>query len=425
MKIMTWLLTLAVTLWPTGYHGFNTNAAYGAETGTNSWGVADGASTNNGSASGSATNTSSTGSKTCTDNRTTYQGHTDNNCYAYDTSASQDNQRNTQNNNKDMNDKSSQQSSMMGMMAIMAGMAMMAAGAAMMANPPTMPAGMALMAAGAMLLAAGMAAMAAAKEMKDNANRSGVNGVNMDNLPTSTISGDPTKNLGDSKGGKATGSSLTIDPSVVEPGGKSDALVEDFENKTGISRGELIDGLNNGKSPIDMLAASSAMKKAGVGADKIGSLVADAQSSGNMPNGGELLDKIGMSAEDIAAMAAKNASMGGDGALAAGGGGSAGRSPTSTSAPDYSFQGAGKDGPVGSAGLGAGANFSGTPGSGHLSDSVQNALDRSGITTRSLFQMVHEQYKKKMPMMFGAQERKAASHSDNPFADLSKDKVEL
>jgi hypothetical protein len=411
MKILTWILTLAVTLWPTGYHGFSTNVAYGADSA---------ASTTSGSGTGTGT---STGTKTCTDNRTTYRGHSDSNCYAYDTDASKDNQRNTQNNNKDMNDQSSQQSSMMGMMAIMAGMAMMAAGAAMMSSPPTMPAGAALMAAGAMLLAAGMAAMAAAKEMKQNANQSGVNGVNMDNLPTSTISGDPTKNLGDSKGGKATGSSLSIDPAVVAAGGKSDAVVDDFEAKTGISRGELIEGLNNGQSPVDMLAASSAMKKAGVGADKINSLVADAQSSGNMPSGGELLDKIGMSAEDIAAMAAKNASMGGDSALAAGGGSGGARSPASAST-DYSFNAAGKDAGVASGNLGSAQNFTAT-GSGHLSDSVQNALDRSGITTRSLFQMVHEQYKKKMPMMFGAQERKAASHSDNPFADLSKDKVEL
>lgn len=422
MKITIWLLTLAVTLWPTSYNNLLNGVAF-AVTPT---GTVVNPPTSTSTSSGTATGTgTSTGTKTCTDNRSTYRGYSDNGCYAYGTDNAKDNQRNSQNTNKDNNDQSSQQSSMMGMMAIMAGMAMMAAGMAMMASPPTMPAGAALLAAGALLLAAGMAAMAAAGKMKDNANQSGVNGVNMDNLPTSSISGDPTKNLGNSKGGQATGSSINIDPAVVAPGGKTDALVDDFENKTGISRSDLVDGLNNGKSPIDMLAASPAAQKAGYGSDKIGAMVADAAASGNMPSGGELLDKLGMSAADIAAMAAKNASMGNDAALAAAGATAGGRGPASTGAADYNFGAPGKDGPGGAMGLGAAANFASGNGSAHLSDSVQNALDRSGITTRSLFQMVHEQYKKKMPMMFGAQERKAASHADNPFADLSKDKVEL
>ncbi|RZA04519.1 MAG: hypothetical protein EOP11_14910 [Proteobacteria bacterium] len=418
MRIDIWILTLAITLWPSAYHGLPENMAYAADVTTSSAsgsGTATGTNTGTGAGTGTAT-------KACTDNRTTYKGHSDSNCYAYDTSNSQDNQRNTQNNNKDMNDQSSQQSSMMGMMAIMAGMAMMAAGAAMMASPPTAAAGAALMAAGAMLLAAGMAAMAAAKEMKQNANASGVNGMNLDNI-SSSISGDPTKNLGASKGGKVSGTSMSIDPSVVAAGNKTDALVDDFENKTGISRGELVDGLNNGKSPIDMLAASSTMQKAGYGADKIGGMVNDAASSGNLPSGEELLNQVGMSAEDIAAMAARNASMGADGPLVAGGSGGASRTPAAAS-PDYSYQGATKDAVGGSTGFGSGSSFA-AGGSGHLSAGVQSALDRSGVTNRSLFQMVKEQYKKKMPMMFGAQERKAASHSDNPFADLSKDKVDL
>jgi len=393
MKWLTWILTLAVLLGPCGSGGLAFESAFAAE-----------------AAATPATSLST----------------------------SADDQRNSQNNNKSNNDQGSSQSSMMGMMAIMAGMAMMAAGAAMMAMPPSAAAGAALMAAGAMMLASGMAAMSAAKEMNKNANASGINGFNMDNLTTPTISGELPKNLakstatgltpglagldpsklGDTSGG---GSTMSIDPAVLASGGKTDALVEDFENKTGISRAEFVEGLNSGKNPTDMLAGSSGMKKAGVGADKINSLVADANSSGNLLSGNELLDKVGMSAADIAAMAAKNGGMGDGDAYALNGGG-ASRSPASSSSTtDYSFQGAPKEAGVTSAGLGSAANFS----NGHLSDNVQSALDRSGITNRSIFQMVHEQYKKKMPMMFGAQERKAASHSDNPFADLAKDKVEL
>ena len=133
-----------------------------------------------------------------------------------------------------------------------------------------------------------------------------------------------------------------------------------------------------------------------------------------------------LSQEEIDAMAKANmaaSATGDDNSYGSGSGGAASRSTASTS-PDFSAYGNGNNTPTGAFSL-TGAS-SGAPGAaGNLSAGVQSALDRSGITSRSIFQMVHDQYKKKTPMMLGSQERKAASHADNPFADLSKDQIEL
>lgn len=397
MKICIWILALAVTMWPAAYNRFELGVAYAA--------------------SGTSTSTSTSSSTaTCTDNRTTYRGHTDNNCYAFNGGSGTDNQMDSQNNNKNNNDQSSQQSSMMGMMAIAAGMAMMAAGAAMMASPPTAAAGAALMAAGTMLMMAGMQAMAAAKEMDKNKNQSAAYQSNLDALNSglSTASSVST----------ATAASVSIDPSLLGSG-KAGTIFSDLEQKTGISAADFVNGLNNGTSPVDMLAESSQMKALGMSQDKLNGFVDASKASGQSLTGAEALSQMGMSQEDINELARQNAAntKSGSDAYAAGGSSGASRSPSSAAAAqqDFSFA-APKDALTGASSLnGAGAGGS----SSSLSSGVQSALDKSGITNRTLFQMVHGQYTKKTPMMFGNPMRKAASHADNPFGNLDTMNVEL
>ena len=67
---------------------------------------------------------------------------------------------------------------------------------------------------------------------------------------------------------------------------------------------------------------------------------------------------------------------------------------------------------------------SGDPNNMKLSPEVQAALDKNGITGRTIFQMVHSQYVKKTPLMFGVQQKIDGS-STNPFSALNGDKVEL
>jgi hypothetical protein len=51
-----------------------------------------------------------------------------------------------------------------------------------------------------------------------------------------------------------------------------------------------------------------------------------------------------------------------------------------------------------------------------LSSEIQAALDKNGITSRSLFEMVHSQYQKKTPVMFGVQQ-KGDGTLTNPFTE--------
>lgn len=59
-----------------------------------------------------------------------------------------------------------------------------------------------------------------------------------------------------------------------------------------------------------------------------------------------------------------------------------------------------------------------------ISSEIQAALDKNGITGRSIFEMVHQQYTKKTPLMFGVQKEKNGT-SANPYLNLGGEKIEI
>jgi len=336
-----------------------------------------------------------TSEKECTDNRTKQRGWKNGRCYNFESTTEHNDQENTQKDTEDMNDDSGKQSSMLGMMAIAAGAAMVAAGMAMV--PPNIG----LIMAGIALIMAGMAALAAAAAMGKNENKARINDARM-----SAISGAPTPVAG-SKFGKGTGASgIKIDPSLTRTG-KANSIFDDFEKKTGISRDDLAAGLMDGKNPAEILGGNGKM---GMSSSQLQSMMDKASADGTSLGADDVMNKLGLTPEDMA-MYGKNTGMGEGLELPSAGGSS--RSPNST-AQSNSFDsmfGAPKGPEGGSAYLGgAGLN---------LSPDVQAALDRAGITDRSLFQMVNQQYKRKTPMMFGVQPSAPNfSTENNPFSNL-------
>jgi hypothetical protein len=193
---------------------------------------------------------------------------------------------------------------------------------------------------------------------------------------------------------------IKIDPALARTG-KSGEILNDFEQKTGIPADELVDGLNSGKSVADILGGKGKM---GMSADEIQAGIDKANADGLM-SGDEVMAKIGVKPEDLAANTDPTY----------GNGSGASRSPASTApAADFNslFGANAKD-----AGSGVIENKEKKLG---LSPDVQAALDRNGITELSLFQMVSAQYKRKTPMLFGVPTKNSVSAPDNPFGDLSK-----
>ncbi len=324
------------------------------------------------------------------------------------------NQDTTQEDTDDLNKNGANKSSALGMAAIAAGMAMVAAGMALLASPPTVPAGMALIAAGMALIAAGMAALAAAGKMNDNANKAGYNAYKMDNLNDpyrSTISTDSgtittgSSNLGDVKKvdlGDGNTSGIKIDPALMRSG-KLDSIFADMEKNTGLNRDDLANGLANGGNPLSMLSNSPALAGKSIGSEaNLNKMMDDTMAKGNLPSGDEVMNQLGLSDSDL-------------GTVVNPGGG---RSPNATAGSpniDSLFPVSGKE-TSGASG--------GDPGM-KISPEVQAALDRNGITGRTIFEMVHSQYRKKTPLMFGVQEKKFDGTSENPYSGLNGGKLDL
>lgn len=309
-------------------------------------------------------------------------------------------QKNAENQTKDLNKQGQNQSNSVGMAAIAAGMAMIAAGIVLMSNPPTIPPGVALVAAGTALVMSGMKALAAAKKMGNNANTANNLGTNLGNLGQSTLKGvklDDTTDPG-----------IKIDPSLLR-NEKVKSKLDDLEKKTGIKGEDLLKGLEDGKNPADILAATGKFGSA----DKIQGLM-DKFGADQAPlSGQEMKDKLGLTDEDVA-------SMGGDSNVYAGGGAPGGGKKTDSAAGDLAALLGG-----GASGAGDGSGTVGGLPNGQLSDEVQAALDKNGITGRTIFEMVRSQYKKKTPMMFGVAQKKVSPNGDNPFANLSGGGLEL
>lgn len=393
MKTLIWTLIISVGLWP-ALEAINPRMAHARVP--------------------AAVSTTNTSSQTCTDSRGTYRGFSDSNCYNYDSTTANANQQNTQDDTKDTNDQGAQQSKMLGMMAIAAGMAMIAAGAAMM---PTNPgAGAALMAAGMALLMAGMQALAAAGEMGKNSGISGYRAGNMSNITGI----DPVKAgaQGSALANKGNASGIKIDPSLTRTG-KASAIFDDFEQKTGMSRDDFVSQLEDGVSPAEMMAGNP--KFGGRSEEDFKNMMANSAANGTM-GADEAMGQMGLTPEDLAAMT-KNSGMsatGEDNSYAVGGGGAGGSGSGASRKPDSSYGNPNLDALFGAPGNKDGAGGAGILGANGLplSPDLQAALDRNGITGRSIFQMVSEQYKKKTPMMFGMPLRKPTGTEDNPFSNL-------
>jgi hypothetical protein len=368
-------------------------------------------STSTDTSSGPHTSTGSTTDTNCVTGGSQYGGGQWNYCNRSDPTQ----QKNSQKDTNDLNNNGADQSTALGMAAIAAGMAMVAAGMALLPNPPTTPAGIALIAAGMALIAAGMAALAAAGQMNKNANKAGNNAANLDNLASpyqSTISTAPgsTDNTtsssaigdgGNSDVGNGNGSGIKIDPALLRSG-KMDSIFSDMEKKTGLNRDDMAKALAGGGDPLNMLANSPALAgKPGGSEANLQKMMDDTKAKGNIPDANAVMDKLGLSKDDLVANA---------------GGSDPNRSVASNAAPNIDALFPGADKPP---------TTSGGPSMG-LSPEVQAALDKNGITGRTIFQMVHAQYLKKTPQMFGVQKEKDGT-ANNPYTNLGgdKDKVDL
>jgi hypothetical protein len=363
----------------------------------------DGPSTNTGT--GANTNT------LCHTGGAQYQGGQWNYCNR----DKNNNQDNAQEDTNDLNNNGANKSTQLGMAAIAAGMAMVAAGMALLPNPPTTPAGVALIAAGMALIAAGMAALAAAGKMNNNANKSQFNAGKMDNLTDpykSTISMDETKKqtgssqLGDVKKidlGDGNTSGIKIDPALLRQGKMND-IYGDLEAKTGINRDDFAKAMSSGENPLAMLSSSPALAgNASASEANLQKMMDDTLAKGDLPKGDEVMDQLGLSAGDLGA-----------------GGGGGGRAPASPSANiDSLFPGSNTSGSSG------GNPVVADPNAMKMSPEVQAALDKNGITGRTIFEMVHAQYLKKTPLMFGVQERKIDGTAENPYGGLDVERINL
>lgn len=297
-----------------------------------------------------------------------------------------------QNDANKLNQQGDNSSTSLGLAAIAAGMAMMAAGAAMMASPPTVAPGMALMAAGIALMMAGMAALAAASNMRKNGQQAGGYANNLG--PTA----ESVKSIGPGNlSNESNGSSIKIDPALARNGGKIGEILNDFENKTGLSRDDLINGLNAGKSPAEILAGSS---KIGKSESELQKMIDSTMANTNPLTGEEVMDRLGLNAQDLA----------GEGAYSASGG----DRKINSAAPATDFDSL--FGKPGAGDTGGGVALGGGTKDGSISPEVQAALDRNGISSRSIFEMVRAQYHKKTPLMFGVKREQV--DAPRPIFDL-------
>ena len=254
-------------------------------------------------------------------------------------------QQNTQNKNND----GKNQSNAAGMAAIAAGAAMVAAGMA------TVPPNVGLIMAGIALIAAGMAALAAASKMGQNEDTAAGQNKDMSNISTPPV--DPLNN---GKNGD-----IKIDPSLLRDG-PSDQAFAALENKTGMSREDFVKGLANGQS-VGSLIANSPKKPMSEG--QFNSMLDGATPMDQK----EALDRMGLSDRFKNDENVMN--------IAGAGGSSTSRAPNSNqpSLDDLFGRKNTDDGKnVGDLKMPQTS----------VGKEVQAALDKNGISTRSLFAMV-------------------------------------
>lgn len=386
MKIIAWTLLFAFSIWSFETTTFVPSAFAATSTSTST-------STNTGTSTTTKTSTSTTTNTNCTTSGQNLGGGN----WTYCNNNTNNNQVNSEKDTKQLNDSGAQQSQMLGMMGIAMGMAMVAAGMAM--QPPNMG----LIMAGLLAIMMGMQALKAAAQMKKNANTAGYRGSNLTGLnpgPTVSNIGNGTGMSSNSDtGANGDSSGIKIDPALLRDG-KANSIFTDFESKTGLNRDDLAASLAAGGNPLDMLANSPAL----AGKTSAGDLakLMDSAKSSQGADSGNLMDKLGLTPEELAKMS------GGEYTANLGGGG---RTPNSTGASSFDF--AGGAGATASDPNGGNANASKGNELGMSAD-VLAALSKNGVTDQTIFQMVSNQYKKKTPVLFGITQKRDGAKA-NPF----------
>ena len=283
-------------------------------------------------------------------------------------------QKEAQQQTKQENEKGAQIAKILGVATVALGTAQIyqgytqiTTGRAMQSNPYTAAAGAAMVtqgqigvATGTITTLSGLQGLLAAKKMAANAALAGKNMAQIDSL---------SKNADDN---------IKIDPSFLKNGDVGKVL-DDFEKATGIPRDGLLNALNKGVDPFDLLAAKGIPKSL---LDEANTKGHEAFANGAKPD----LEKYGLSAEKIAE------GMGiGD---LSGGGMMASAKPGSSGLDDL-LGGLTKDSDADIQTGGVDPNKIG------LNPEVQKALDKAGVTDKTLFQMVSMRYRARTPALFG------------------------
>jgi hypothetical protein len=220
-------------------------------------------------------------------------------------------------------------------------------------------------AAGTVAVLSGVMGLQGAKKMAQNAAKARANSRQMSSL------------------GKNADDNIKIDDSFMKDD-KVGKILDDVEKGLGIPKDELVKALDNGVDPFDLLAAKGVPRK----------ILDEARAKGEaaVENGAKPdPEKYGVLAEIVA------------GEYGAGGGGGGAASPmANTGMPSFDdllggvtkqeeeLKGAGVD--VTKIGL---------------NPDVQKALDKAGVTDKTIFQMVSHQYRDRTPFMFGLENVKS------------------
>ncbi len=234
---------------------------------------------------------------------------------------------------------------------------------------------------GSMMILQGMQGMQGAKALANSGAAQGAN--------AGTMNGNDTAKMADTNGpGKA---SFSIDPSLLREGQLGSAL-DKVEKNLGIPRDTFANQAMNANSAGDLESMIKGGKGVGGISDKKLDDIFSAAAEKLAANPNATKDALAKAGIDL------NSYGSGGGVAVA----------SKSSARDTSFddllKGMNKDDP----------NAQGTGGillNGEVSSDVQAALNKNGISDKSIFEMVRTQYKKQTPVLFGM-DKKPASESD-------------
>jgi hypothetical protein len=213
---------------------------------------------------------------------------------------------------------------------------------------------------------------------------------------------------GNGDGGASTG--IKIDPALLRSGEVSTHLA-DLAGKLGVGTDAMSQAIQDG-SAAGMLGDHLGMSSDGV-QKAMDNASANPMSADDMKAklAGMGLPTSGIGSGDGGLLAgdSSGASSAGNYAIGGGGAGGGGRKLASDSNGSSSAN-SGMGAMNGKFGNGKDAK------DGKLSKDILDAMARRGMTNDTIFQIVHRQYLKKAPMMFGTEAPKAAAPHENPFS---------